>query len=278
MDKETKRALKLAAAHNAEARHALRQFINSQRNQPEPPPTVPGSGMIDCACVIHGSAYSWDYVERLYSMLTRNITPDIRLHVYTEPDRPVPEPFIKHSLTDWQISGPKKSWWYKMQLFNAEHHNGPLMYFDLDVVITGNIDWIWQLSTQYFWSVRDFKYLWRPTSYSVNSSVMWWDTKQYHTVYEDFVKKQLTDVLKKYRGDQDYIGDHIGPELRRFFENDRMCSWRWQAFDGGYDFPNKMYRRPGTGATLGRRNSVVIFHGQPKPADVLDPVIQQHWK
>ena len=27
---------------------------------------------VDCACVIHGSVYSWDYVERLYSMLIAN--------------------------------------------------------------------------------------------------------------------------------------------------------------------------------------------------------------
>ena len=51
-------------------------------------------GPIDCACVIHGTAYSWDYVERLHSMLSRHITPGIRLHVYTEADRPVPEPVV----------------------------------------------------------------------------------------------------------------------------------------------------------------------------------------
>ena len=102
-------------------------------------PTAP-TGPIDCACVIHGDAYSWTYVERLYNMLSRHVTPGIRLHVYTEADRSVPAPMIKHALTDWSISGPRRAWWYKMQLFNTQHHAGPLLYFDLDTVIVRNID------------------------------------------------------------------------------------------------------------------------------------------
>jgi hypothetical protein len=278
MDKQIKRTLKLAAQTDPEARMLLRKLHNAERNRPAPLISPPESGFIDCACLIHGSLYTWDYVDRLYNMLTRNTSLSVRLHVYTEPERAVPEPFVKHCLADWQISGPKKSWWYKMQLFNQEHFAGNLLYFDLDVVITANIDWIWQLSTQYFWTVRDFKYLWRPTSYSVNSSVMWWNTQQYHSVYEDFAKKDLSAILKKYRGDQDYISDFIQPERRRFFETDRVASWRWQAFDGGYDFVNRMYRTPGTGTLLGRRNSVLIFHGQPKPENLQDPVVLQHWK
>jgi hypothetical protein len=239
--------------------------------------TMP-NGPIDCACVIHGSTYSWTYVERLYNMLCRHITPGVRLHVYTEADRPVPEPFIKHALSDWQISGPKKSWWYKMQLFNTEHHAGPLLYFDLDVVITQNIDWIWQLDLQHFWAVRDFKYLWRSTSYNINSSVMHWDTRRYSAIYQNFVIKDFAKILKKYRGDQDYIGEFILPDHRRFFDTDRVVSWRWQTLDGGYDHHKKTYRNPGTGTQPASSNSILIFHGQPKPDHIQDPVVLQHWK
>ena len=123
------------------------------------------AGPIDCACVIHGDLYSWKYVDRLYSMLSRNITQGIRLHVYTEERRLVPPPYIKHSLDDWKIGGPKKSWWYKMQLFNTAHHAGPLLYFDLDTVIVKNIDWLVNLPLSYFWAVRDFKYLWKPINF-----------------------------------------------------------------------------------------------------------------
>ena len=110
-------------------------------------------GRIDCACVIHGSGYDWQYVERLYNMLCRNFTPKVRMHVYTEHDRSVPPHMVKHILEDWGIAGPKRSWWYKMQLFNPALFSGNLLYLDLDVVIANNLDWIRDLSLDYFWTI-----------------------------------------------------------------------------------------------------------------------------
>ena len=233
---------------------------------------------IDCACVIHGDAYSWTYVEKLYSMLSRHITPGIRLHVYTEADRVVPEPMIKHELTEWGSLGPKRSWWYKMQLFNPTHHAGPLLYFDLDTVIVDNIDWIWQQPTTYFWAVKDFKYLWTPTHTGINSSVMWWDTQQYQHIWDTFNQQDLTKIMQTYRGDQDYISDKIPLNQRRLFDETRVLSWRWQCLDGGYDFKRRRCVRPTTGTIINNSTSVLIFHGNPKPDQVTDPKVLQHWR
>jgi hypothetical protein len=239
--------------------------------------TVP-TGPIDCACVIHGQVYSWDYVERLHSMLARHITPGVRLHVYTEANRGVPDTMIKHALPDWSISGPKKSWWYKLQVFNPEHHQGPLLYFDLDTVITQNIDWIWQSSLQHFWTVRDFKYLWRPTNYTVNTSIMWFNTVRFAHVYRDFVTQNIMQLMRRYHGDQDYITEVIPQDQRRFLNTEQVKSWRWQTLDGGYNFNNRKYHNPGAGTQLTDKTSVLIFHGKPKPAEIHDPVIIQHWQ
>lgn len=236
------------------------------------------SGPIDCACVIHGNMYSWDYVDRLYSMLSRHISKGIRLHVYTEATREVPQPYIKHELDDWKISGPKKSWWYKMQIFNSKYHAGPLLYFDLDTVIIGNLDWLVNLPLNYFWTVRDFKYLWKPSNYTVNSSIMWFNTKQFRFIWEDFSNKKLEKITASYRGDQDYITDAIPAAQRRFFEIDRVKSWRWQCLDGGYNFAQKRHLLPNTGTTVNQPTSVLIFHGKPKPNEINDPVVVQHWQ
>jgi hypothetical protein len=211
-------------------------------------------------------------------MLSRHITPGIRLHVYTEADRVVPEPYIKHALADWGISGPKKSWWYKIQLFNTAYHSGPLLYFDLDTVIVNNIDWIWQLPTRYFWSVRDFKSLWRPTYYAINSSVMWWNTQQYEHVWKDFLIKDFEHTLKKYHGDQDFITASIESTSRRFLDQTRVKSWRWEALDGGYNFRSKIYQYPNSGTKIEPNTSVLVFHGNPKPDQVQDLTIQAHWQ
>jgi hypothetical protein len=234
--------------------------------------------IIDCACVIHGTAYSWQYVERLYSMLNRHLTPGIRLHVYTEADRKVPAPMIKHELIEWEFDRPGRGWWYKMQLFNPEHHAGPVLYFDLDTVIVDNIDWIWQHSTTYFWAIRDFKYLWSPGHAGLNSSVMWWDTQKYKHVWEGFLQQDLSKTMIKYRGDQDYIFDVIPKNQHRLFDIDKIKSWRWQCLDGGYNFQKKCHLAPKTGTQLTASTSILVFHGNPKPDQVLDNVVLQHWK
>jgi hypothetical protein len=234
---------------------------------------------IDCACVIHGNAYSWTYVENLYNMLSRHLTPDIRLHVYTESDRPVPAHMIKHELTDWSINRPRQAWWYKMQLFDPRHHAGPLLYFDLDTVIVQNIDWMWQQhSTAYFWAIRDFKYLWRPTDNGLNSSIMWWDTRNHKNIWESFAQQDLATVMKKYPGDQDYISAMIPQNQRKFFNQDRIQSWRWQCLDGGYDFRRRRHLTPGVGTCITSNTSVMVFHGNPKPDQLTDQTVAKHWK
>lgn len=234
---------------------------------------------VDVACVIHGSGYDWSYVERLHSMVVRNLSRPVRFHVYTEPERPVPAPWIKHELVQWPgISGPKKSWWYKIQLFNSAYHKGPLLYFDLDIVIVNSIDWIPQLSTRYFWAVKDFKYLWRPTTSNVNSSIMWWDTAKFHHVWSKFSDQNIKNILHRYKGDQDYINERITPVQRRLFPEQKIQSWKWQAHNGGMNFKTQTHKIPNQGTVITEDTSVLVFHGKPKPHEISDALVVQNWK
>jgi hypothetical protein len=233
---------------------------------------------IDCACVIHGDAYSWTYVERLHSMLRRNLSRPVVMHVWTEASRPCPAPYVKHNLVEWPgIAGPKKAWWYKLQMFNSKEFRGKLLYFDLDVVITGNLDWIINLDPSIFWCIRDFRYLWRPNWQGINSSIMYWDTLRFKGVWKHFSLQNIATISRKYAGDQDYITEVIRPQDRRFFDQNLIKSWRWQVLDGGMNMRTKIYNQPGTGATVDNTTKVIIFHGQPKPDSVQDPYIQTHW-
>jgi hypothetical protein len=239
----------------------------------EPTPPTP----VDCACVIHGDAYDWIYVERLYNMLSRHISRGIQLHVYTELERSVPAPMIKHVLPDWGIHGPKRSWWYKMNLFDSAEHAGPLLYFDLDTVIVNNIDWICDLPLSYFWAVQDFRYLQRANHLSMNSSIMWWDTRRFDSVWKAFQQENLGTIMKKYRGDQDYLNHALAKDLR-FLDPTRILSWRWQCQGNGYNFKRRNYQSSDSVTHIPTGTSVMVFHGQPKPADLTDPAITQHWQ
>lgn len=240
--------------------------------------TVVAPEYIDCACLIHDVLYSWDYVEKLYHALCRNLTPKVRLHVYTESSREVPAEFQRHDLIEWpNIRGPKRSWWYKIQLFNSQHHRGHMLYLDLDTVICGNLDWIWQLPKTAFWAARDFKYLFRPNKFAINSSVMWFNPAEYHYIYDQFNPQDVVDRKKAWHGDQDYIMEKIPPSNLGYLDHTRIRSWRWELLDGGFDFKKRSHVKPGLGTTILDGTSIMVFHGNPKPHELQDPAILQHW-
>jgi len=232
---------------------------------------------VHCACLIHGTAYSWDYVDRLYNMLSRHLTNGIVMHVYTEADRKVPAHMIKHELRDLGVSGPRKAWWYKLQLFNNKHYRGPLLYFDLDTVIVDNIDWITHQQLDFFWAPRDFKRIWSPSHTGINSSVMWWDTNRFANVWHQFREQDFAMLRVRYPGDQDFLSDVIGQQQRRFLDEKLIRSWKWECLDGGWNFKNRQHSAPGTGTKI-FPSGVLVFHGHPKPHETNDPVILQHWK
>lgn len=207
-------------------------------------------------------------------MLKRNLTPEVRLHVFTEPDRPVPPEMIKHELLDWKQAG----WWYKIQMFDPRHDLGRLLYFDLDVVITGNIDWLWQLKERYFWALKDFKYLWRPSWTGINSSIMLWDTKRYTWIWERFLGNNIDINVRRWHGDQDYLSSVLGPKDLRYIDPERVKSYRWQVKDGGLNWKTRTYLSPNSGSVIDINTDVLIFHGKPNPHEVDDEQIRLHWR
>lgn len=230
---------------------------------------------INCACLIHGDKYSYEYVNKLYSQLSRAFKQPVKLHVFTESEREVKPPYVKHSLDEWGLDAGKQSWWYKMQMFGRQHFEGPVFYFDLDVVITGSLEHLTTLPLDYFWSIQDFKYLWRPSSTTMNSSVMIWDAAKFWYVLDEFDLKKACSL---HRGDQEYLSSIIKPPLLKFIPQNQVMSWRWQAVAGGYDFVHRRHRCPEMPAYVPEDVRLLIFHGDPKPHEIDDHVVRDNWR
>jgi hypothetical protein len=185
---------------------------------------------------------------------------------------------IKHVLHDWPgIAGPKKSWWYKMQMFEPGRVSGRLLYFDLDTVIVDNIDWMQGLDARFFWSIRDFRHLWRPSWKGMNSSVMLWDTTRFGWIWKEFQQNDVKTQARLFHGDQDFLNSVLTERDLKFMDESLIKSWRWQIKDGGMDMKTRVYRRPDAGSVLLPGVKILIFHGSPKPHDVHDPIIDQNW-
>lgn len=234
---------------------------------------------LDFACVIHGDMYPWMYIENLHSMIRRHLPVSFRFHVFTEPDRPVPAPMIKQPIHTWSgVQGNRSAWWYKMQLFDPARGLGRVLYLDLDTVIVNDLSWLGSLDPAYFWTIRDFKYLWRPDWQGINSSLMLFDASRFAYVWQNLQSTTIQQVRQQFRGDQDYL-THIIPKAQtKFIPADRAQSWRWQVYQGGLDMKTRCYRDSSGTTKLPPQTSLVVFHGQPKPHDIPDPVIKMHWQ
>jgi hypothetical protein len=131
-------------------------------------------------------------------------------------------------------------WWAKMELFRY----GPLLYLDLDTVLTAPIGDLLE--------AKHALTLCGPFSDNagpVNSSVMAWDTPPVG-LYETFARSP-EKWMKLYQGDQDFIADQI---LECDLWQDR--------------FPNAVqsYKK-----LDGPPTPIVCFHGKPKPHEVSEP-------
>jgi hypothetical protein len=112
----------------------------------------------------------------------------------------------------------------------------------------------------------------------INSSAMYWDTTKYSFIWDHFSNANFKSISNQYRGDQDYLTYIIPDNQRRLFDTNRIKSWRWECLDGGYDFQKKCHFTPGTGTNFPPETSVLIFHGSPKPNEIQDTIVLEHWK
>jgi len=232
----------------------------------------------DVGCVLHGDKYSWEYVEKLYSMVIRHSSAPVRFHVMTESHRSVPSHMIKHELTPWtDVAGPNLAWWYKLQLFDLKRFHSQMLYLDLDIVIVDNIDWIWQLDPGYFWTIRDFRYLYRSHVQTINSSIMLWDPTKYYWIWEDFDQLDRSAIIRRYKGDQDYLSAVLPQSHLRFIDENSVKSWRWQIAGGGWDFNKRRVKNPNHAAVLDTNTKIIVFHGSPNPHEICNDIIEKNW-
>ena len=114
--------------------------------------------MIDVVCLKWGHKFSSEYVNNLFSGIERNSTVPFKFHCFTDNDSGILENITCHKLPDLDITG----WWYKLWLFSNDMPfklGDRIMFFDLDTLVTGNIDDILEYDCPYdLTGLRNFFY------------------------------------------------------------------------------------------------------------------------
>ena len=202
--------------------------------------------MITVACVlksgkfggaIYQDGYFADDVLRLRNMVADHLG-EHRFVCFSDVEVPCERIPLKHG---WP------GWWSKIELF-SEVFEGNVVYFDLDTVISGDLNDLANFPHQ-FTMLRDFG------SWNIpNSGMMAWNgdyTHLYHRFMQDTEKYMAEYRVVPRLGDQAYISEHQKPVHL------------WQD-----EFPNQIFSYKLHCRDKPRPDDprVVCFHGEPKGA------------
>lgn len=206
--------------------------------------------MIEVVCVKVGDKYGPDYVNRLGSMVRRHLSLDHTFRCVTDDPEgvdaevlPVEEPYLP-------------GWWQKLTVFKPEPWGleHPILFLDLDVVILGSLDDFAREDTD-FAIIKDFRYD------CYNSSVFWLRPGSRPEVWTNFTM----DVMERYPGDQNWITECV-PDAT-LWPPEWMVSYK-----------RSIRRRLWLNRPPPPDARVVVFHGYPKPHQVRDRFVREHWR
>ena len=242
--------------------------------------------MIDVVCVCVGTAYDPElYVEQLRLGVEKHLGVSHRFNVIT--DNPGHPCYAKNNIrtivvNDWpEANQPRKYWWYKMQMFDGRcRFPGTVLYFDLDVIITGPVDKFVNYHTDKFAICQDFNRHWLLDYHVSNSSIMRFHAPSYYDIMDQFNPDRKLHMAKNL-GDQDYITKYFADRTDKIWWPQTWArSFKWEVYRGGliesgtgldvhgqWPAEASKYYKPGQHWVLPADCSVVVFHGKPNPWD-----------
>ncbi|MFP4275510.1 MAG: glycosyl transferase [Paracoccaceae bacterium] len=246
-------------------------------------------------CIKWGTAFGPEYVNRLYSGVRRNLARPVRFFCMTEhaeglhPDVEIldlpREPFqpeMDRALAVANRQGAMR----KVSLFRPgllPDLQGPVLGFDLDVVITGDLEPIWALDP----AKVSMRHDWiearkgRPTGHG---SVFRFDPARHGYLYEEIAANAHAEV-EKARGSEQRYTSHKAMDHGDFayIPGEWVVSFKHDCLDLP---PLNWFRAP----RLPPEARVVCFHGRPKMPEAVDgyhgsilrwsrpcPWLQEHW-
>lgn len=215
--------------------------------------------MLNVLCLYVGNAYDIKYVLNLKSSLNTLLSEPHNLVIFT--DRTDQEVRLQKLGTVIKVPklNVKKMWWYKCWMFSeATGLSGKCLYFDLDIILIKHLDKFIAADNE-FKIIHDFNRS-NTINYNYsNSSIMSWTHEQQRHIWTKFQLEQR-QVQESMHGDQDYI--HIHAHNRNWYPDDWAISFKWE-------YKLKKLFTPQT--------SAIVFHGKPKPHEVVDNFLEGFW-
>ncbi len=213
-------------------------------------------------CINWGTKYGPPYINRLYAMVARNVTPPFRFVCFCDdpagirPEveaRPLPE-------IDYEIPETRTGIWPKSRLWGPKLADleGSVLFLDLDVVVTGSLDPL------FFHGNPEGVVMARnpsnPLEQLGQTSVFRFPVGKLRPLQEAFARDPLA-IAERYRYEQRFV-TRMAPGGVEFFPRGWVAHFRR---DCRRTFPLNYLLPP----VLPRAARVVIFAGHLAPADAI---------
>ena len=239
--------------------------------------------MVNVICMKWGDKFPAEYVNRLYGMVSRNLSMPFRFVCFTENSdnirqeveiQPLPE-------LDLPANAPERGW-RKLTVFreNFGGLTGKTLFLDLDVVIVGNLDDFFTHPGE-FLIAHDKK---RPAKIEGNSSVFRFEIGKYPKILSYF-EKNSEQVKQEVRHEQAYLSREIHKlcELE-YWPDQWVPSFKYRCCPSWF---KSWFQAP----FIPNGAKVIIFHGLPNPPEAIKgisgkwyrhiqpaPWIEKYWK
>jgi len=251
---------------------------------------------IDVVCLKHGEIYDWSWVDKLYNGVCRSFTAKINFHVLTD-KLDQSRSYNQILLPDFgEVRAYEKNagaWWYKMWLFSEEHPlQKQFVYFDLDMVFTGNCDFILDCPENKLGTILEWQMHLSSTSrYMINSSLLVMNPVYHRYIWNKY-KTNRKRAQEMFHGDQDFISDIVDKSTVYPFDNrTKIVSYAYSMKHGGIAAMkakavsrskaiNKIiYNNPEVDYILPEDARIVVCNGYKyKPSSLSElKFIKEHW-
>lgn len=213
-----------------------------------------------------GNKYSVDYVNRLYSMVSRNLSLPFRFVCFTDNSEGIsPDidclPIIDVGANLDDDAGRKRvQAWKKLTTLATPLYDieGTCLFLDLDVVIVDTIDCFFEQKGDFF-IIKE----WASDENNGNSSVYRFEAGSLGEVLEEFIKNR-DEVVSSYDNEQLYLSRKVEAlGFLNFWPQGWCPSYR------NHCLPKNRLKRWFVPGNIPEDAKIIIFHGAPDPEDAL---------
>lgn len=229
------------------------------------------SDMQNILCLKWGSAYTSDYVNKLYRGVKRNLSGDFRFVCVTDDPHGLDEGIDAREFPA-PPPGWKRRWpniFVKLMVFKDGFADleGPTLFLDIDQIIVGDLDRFFDYKPGEFCIIRNWielrKRIFRGQPKIGNSSCFRFEAGRMNHVYEKFLSEMDIAVQQKFfRTEQAYMTHAVGLENVNWWPSKWVQSFKRSCMRV---FPFNLVMQP----KRVKDASILCFHGRPSPEDAI---------